>query len=143
VKRAWVVVSLLVASPALTEAQTSDTAPAETRSSVLIRCDDCGVIESIRETETARPGGPPNTSSTEPIGLIMYVPVGRKSSKDEMYVGSVGNREWQERTQNTRYEFTVRMNNGRYTFAQKQGVSDLAIGDRVRVNRGQIERVTE
>ena len=39
----------------------------------------------------------------------MHIPVGRKSSDDKLYVGSVGNREWQERTQNTRYEFTVRM----------------------------------
>ena len=96
-------------------------------------------------TRDPNPNTNPNTNTNAsptpgaPIGLIWYIPVG-KGVKEEAYVGSVGNREWQERTQNTRYEFTVRMDNGNYQFAQKQGVSDLSVGERVKMSRGQIER---
>jgi len=148
VRRA-LVASLAMIAPTAAGAQSPMPSAADPAISVVMRCQECGTIESIREIEATRSTGTPqsnpntntNASPTpgSPIGLIWYIPVG-KGVKEEAYVGSVGNREWQERTQNTRYEFTVRMYNGNYQFAQKQGVSDLSVGERVKVSRGQIER---
>ena len=66
--------------------------------------------------------------------------MGPGRNKEDSFAGSVGNREWQNRINNTRYEFTVRMDDGDFHLVQKNGVSDLRVGDRVRVDRGQIER---
>ena len=52
----------------------------------------------------------------------------------------MGNREWQNRISTTRYEFTVRMDDGEFRVVNKDGVSDLRVGDRVRVDGGRIER---
>ena len=111
--------------------------------SVVMRCQDCGTIQSVREVQEARSPSRPGTSSESPIGLVMYIPLGRKSSTDTSYVGSVGTPEWQARTNSTRYEFTVRMDDGNYRMVARQGVSDLSTGDRVKVSQGQIERWTQ
>jgi outer membrane lipoprotein SlyB len=68
----------------------------------------------------------------------MYIPLGRKSGNDDAFVGSVGSRQWQERTTTTRYEFIVRMEDGNYRTVPRQGVSDFSVGDRVRMAQGQI-----
>jgi outer membrane lipoprotein SlyB len=108
--------------------------------SVVMRCKDCGVVNSIREIQQPRQGGLPNLPSESPIGLVMYIPLGRGAKETGTYAGSVGSREWQQRTISTRYEFTVRMDDGDYRSAQKDGVSDLQVGDRVRLSDGKIER---
>src|SRR5215217_3188498 len=114
----------LSALAAVAGAQT--TSGTDGRSSVVMRCQDCGSIESIRETEAARRSvasdaarSGSSSAPAGPIGLVMYIPVGKGSSNNDSYVGSVGNRQWQERTQNTGYEFTVRMDSGNYQFAHK------------------------
>ena len=108
--------------------------------SVIIRCQDCGVINSIREIQQPRAGAPSNLAPEGPIGLVMYIPFGRGANTSGSYAGSVGSREWQQRVTSTHYEFTVRMDDGDFRLVQKDGISDLQVGDRVRLNRGQIER---
>lgn len=111
--------------------------------SAVIRCQDCATIESIREVQEARAVSPLGTASASPIGLVMYIPLGRKTGTDDAYVGSVGSRQWQERTANTRYEFTVRMDDGTYRLVPRQGVSDFGVGDRVKLTQSQIEHSTQ
>jgi hypothetical protein len=121
-------------------AQPTTTPVPDSGVSVVMRCQDCGVVNSIREIQQPRQGAPSNLASGSPIGLVIYIPLGRGANETGSYAGSVGSREWQQRTLSTRYEFTVRMDDGDFRLAQKDGVSDLQVGDRVRLSRGQIER---
>ena len=109
--------------------------------SIMLRCKQCGTINSIREVQQVREGATPGLGPDAPIGLVIYIPMGPGRNKEDSFAGSVGNREWQNRINNTRYEFTVRMDDGDFQLVQKNGVSDLRVGDRVRVDRGQIERL--
>ena len=108
--------------------------------SVVMRCQECGVINSIREIQQPREGATPGLGPNSPIGLVIYIPMGPGRDKADSFAGSVGNREWQNRINSTRYEYTVRMYNGDFRLVQKDGVSDLQVGDRVRVDGGRIER---
>jgi hypothetical protein len=69
----------------------------------------------------------------------MSIPLGRKPAPERPFVGSVGSRQWQERSSNTRYEFIVRMDDGSSRTVSRPGVSDFSIGDRVKVDQLQIE----
>ena len=124
-------------------AQTSTPSAPDAGMSVVMRCKDCGTIESIREVQETRAVLPPGTVSASPIGLVMYIPIGRKTGVDDPYVGSDGTRQWQERTASARYEFTVRMEDGTYKLVPRLGVSDFGVGDRVRVNQSQLEHWTQ
>jgi outer membrane lipoprotein SlyB len=108
--------------------------------SVVMRCKQCGIINSVREIQQVREGATPGLGPDAPVGLVIYIPTGPGSRKGDSFAGSVGNREWQNRITSTRYEFTVRMDDGDYRLVQKDGVSDLRVGDRVRVEGGRIER---
>ena len=66
--------------------------------------------------------------------------MGPGRGRADSFAGSVGNREWQNRINSTRYEFTVRMDDGDFRLVQKDGVSDLRVGDRVRLDGERIER---
>ena len=120
------------------------------RDSIILRCQDCGVIQSIRETQQRRSPATSNVGSAVPasniggdmpVGLVLYIPAGPRSREDTPYVGPVGSREWQNVATTTTYEFTVRMDDGAFRFAQRDGVSDLQVGDRVQLVGGKIERI--
>ncbi|MDB5809080.1 MAG: hypothetical protein JWN94_1202 [Betaproteobacteria bacterium] len=108
--------------------------------SVVFRCKQCGVVNAIREVQQTREGTTPGLGPDAPVGLVLYIPTGPGSRQGGQFAGSVGNREWQNRISSTTYEFTVRMDDGDYRVVTKNGVSDLQIGDRVRVDGGRIER---
>ena len=137
---ATVIASLSIATAFQVDAQRSDIPQATPpQDSVVMRCQECGTIESIREVQEriAEPTGTPVSTSG------MYIPLGKKTSASDTYVGSVGSHQWQERTETTRYEFTVRMDSGAYRVLPREGVSDFATGDRVKVTKGQIEHTTQ
>jgi outer membrane lipoprotein SlyB len=108
--------------------------------SVVMRCKQCGVINSIREVQQARDGMTPGLGPDSPVGLVIYIPMGPGRNKGDSFAGSVGNREWQNRINSTHYEFTVRMDDGDFRLVQKDGASDLQVGDRVRIDGTRIER---
>ena len=108
--------------------------------SVVMRCKQCGTINAVREVQQARQGATPGLGPEAPIGLVIYIPMGPGRNKTDSFAGSVGNREWQNRINNTRYEFTVRMDDGDFRLVQKDGVSDLRAGDRVRLDGERMER---
>ena len=108
--------------------------------SVVMRCRQCGVINSIREVQQTREGTTPGLGIDSPVGLVLYIPMGPGRRQGEAFAGSVGNREWQNRISSTRYEYTVRMDDGDFRSVSRDGVSDLQVGDRVRVDGNRIER---
>jgi outer membrane lipoprotein SlyB len=130
---------LSIAATYEVDAQRSTEPVRDAGMSVVMRCQDCGSIQSIREAQEARAASPPGTASASPVGLVMYIPLGRKAGAESAFVGSAGSRQWQERTTNARYEFIVRMDDGNYRTVSRQGVSDFTVGDRVKVNQLQIE----
>ncbi|MCE9638992.1 MAG: hypothetical protein K8S22_02385 [Betaproteobacteria bacterium] len=130
------VLSLAPLPPALAQPAGATPVP----DSIIVRCRQCGTINSIREVQQYREGATPNAGADAPIGLVIYIPMGPGRNKSDSFAGSVGNREWQNRVSNTRYEFTVRMDDGDFQLVQKNGASDFRVGERVRVDRGQLER---
>lgn len=118
----------------------AQSAPTPVPDSIIMRCRDCGVIHSVREVQRAREGAPATVGGGAPIGFVLYIPTGPGASRGDAYVGSVGTREWQNLTTSTSYEYTVRMDDGDFRLVQRQGVSDLQVGERVRVTDGRIER---
>jgi hypothetical protein len=140
---AAVVAVLSISATYSVEAQRSTEPVPAGGPSVVMRCQDCGTIQSIREAQGARTVSPAGTTSESPVGLVMYIPLGRKPATESAFVGSAGSRQWQERTSNARYEFIVRMDDGNYRTVSRQGVSDFTIGDRVKVNQSQIEHWTQ
>jgi outer membrane lipoprotein SlyB len=132
---------LTLAAAAQVLAQPAGTRPVpDGSSSVVMRCKQCGVVNSIREIQRAREGATPGLGPDSPVGLVIYIPMGPGREKADSFAGSVGNREWQNRINSTRYEFTVRMDDGDFRVVEKDGISDLQVGDRVRLDRGGIER---
>ena len=111
----------------------------QVQDSIMMRCSQCGVINSIREVQQQREGATPGLGRDMPVGLVISIS-SSPGSRSDSFAGSVGNREWQNRINSTRYEFTVRMDDGNFRLVQKDGVSDLQVGDRVRVDGGRIER---
>jgi len=142
-KFAVIVATLSIAAACEVDAQLVEPPARDAGVSVVIRCNDCGTIESIREVQETRAALTPGTAPASPIGLVMYVPIGRKAGAEQAYVGSVGTRQWQERTASARYEFTVRMDDGSYRFIPRQGVSDFAVSNRVKVTQLEIEHFTQ
>ena len=114
--------------------------PDSSVNSVVMRCRQCGVVNAIREVQQQREGTTPGLGADSPVGLVLYIPTGPGSKRGDAFAGSVGNREWQNRINSTRYEFTVRMDDGEFRVVNKDGVSDLQVGDRVRIDGGRIER---
>jgi outer membrane lipoprotein SlyB len=141
-RRQFVVAAAILSLAALHQvvAQPITTPVPDSGVSVVMRCQECGVVNSIREIQQPREGTQPNVPAESPIGLVVYIPFGRGASPGDSYAGSVGSREWQQRTNSTRYEFTVRMDDGNFRLVQKDGISDLQVGERVRVSGGRIER---
>ena len=140
--RAFLAAVLALAAIADVNSQPAGTRPVPDGNinSVVMRCRQCGVINSIREIQQARDGATPGLGPDAPVGLVLYIPVGPGSRQGDGYAGSVGNREWQNRISSTRYEYTVRMDDGDYRVVNKDGMSDLQVGDRVKIDGGRIER---
>ena len=138
--RAYVAAALfaLAALPDEAPAQPAGSTPMP--DSVVMRCRQCGVINSIREVQQTREGSTPGLGIDSPVGLVLYIPVGPGRRQGDAFAGSVGNREWQNRITSTRYEFTVRMDDGDFRSVNKDGPSDLQVGDRVRLDGARIER---
>ena len=108
--------------------------------SVVMRCRQCGVVNSVREVQQQREGTTPGLGPDSPVGLVLYIPMGPGRKQGDAFAGSVGNREWQNRISSTRYEYTVRMDDGDFRSVSRDGVSDLQVGDRVRLDGNRIER---
>ena len=138
--RSYTAAAALLALAALSQVFAQPAGTAQVPDSIMMRCKQCGIVNSIREIQQARQGTTPGLGPDSPIGLVIYIPTGPGSNRADGYAGSVGNREWQNRINSTRYEYTVRMDDGDFRLVQKDGVSDLRVGDRVRVEGTRIER---
>lgn len=138
--RAYLAAALLAFAALPDEAPAQPAGSTVMPDSVVMRCRQCGVINSIREIQQQREGTTPGLGVDSPVGLVLYIPMGPGRKQGDAFAGSVGNREWQNRISSTRYEYTVRMDDGDFRSVSKDGVSDLQVGDRVRLEGNRIER---
>jgi hypothetical protein len=113
------------------------------------RCDNCGVIRSIREVQSQRPIPVPKPlqgeatdrgmSSGVLVGAVVALPMGDGSSGSRPYVGGVGTPEMRSRFTETTYEIVVRFDSGALTRVQRNDGASFRVGDRVRVRGVQME----
>jgi len=110
--------------------------PAEVPAPPQAKCADCGVIRSVRsmskESHVA-------VDSAKPSGLVATVPLG--GGKPQIGSSTKVGRDAVESV--TTWEVIVRMDDGRFTIVTLDDRGDWREGDKVRVERGKLERRTD
>ncbi|MDH4149259.1 MAG: hypothetical protein OEW79_01555 [Betaproteobacteria bacterium] len=111
------------------------------------KCDQCGVIRTIREIQSRREQPVPQAFQNNPatqgpggeiyVGAVAAMPMG----PGESYVGAVGTPEMRNRFTSSSYEITVKLDAGGYTVLQRADGGHYQVGDRVRVRGIQLERL--
>jgi hypothetical protein len=114
------------------------------RKALIGKCENCGVIRSIREIERTRPAptlqgyiASPQYLETRsysdpiigPLFRYTFGPGGGGAG----FVGAAGSPEMQARLKQISYEVALRFDDGRYGLYEQDSVSDLRVGDKVRV----------
>ena len=131
--------AMCLAGPA---AHAADAAVPE-KSSVLIRCSECGMVHNIRRIE--KPVAPernllPNLASSPQPG-------GSGNDTQAMPLFSIGRsgpqRVQREPTVRTAWEVTVRYDNGQFGFVTQDMEPDLKVGDRVRHVENTLEAIPQ
>ena len=84
---AAVAAALSIAAACEVDGQQNPAPARDTGVSVVMRCQDCGTVQSIREVQESRTASLPGAASESPIGLVMHIPLGRKTGTDTTYVG--------------------------------------------------------
>ena len=106
------------------------------------RCDDCGVVLSVREIHRRREAsvertGTPLGGSDRVIGAVIVVmPFGPGSAEAKPVVGAVGTPDMQERMGELSYEVTLRMSDGSLRRFERREGRQYTAGDYVRVSDG-------
>lgn len=101
-------------------------------------CRECGVITSVRELQQERASASTVTQRLPPVGPVFGFTFGGDAPV-KGFVGAVGNQEMRDRLTEISYEVTVRYNDGRYGLVDTRYGADLRVGDRVKVDRNNIE----
>ena len=113
-------------------------------------CRVCGEVRSIREVaaEAPAPVAPQNPahvpstpgSDWAVVGAAVYTPIGRGTQTD-WQVGAVGTPEMAERFDGSSYEIEVRMDDGERKLVRRRDGTRFAIGERVTVSGGMMEKL--
>ena len=113
------------------------------------KCEQCGVIRSIREMQSQRPVDVPQVFQNQQIdsgvggtiytGAVVYLPLGKGA--DKPFVGGVGTPEMRERFSQTSYEVVVQLDSGGTISIQRDDGASFRVGDRVRVRGNQLELI--
>jgi hypothetical protein len=122
--------AVLCAAPAWAQGPADAPAPAQAR------CAECGVIRSVRSMSKESPVA---VDSTKPSGLVASVPLG--GGKPQIGSSTKVGRDAVESV--TTWEVIVRMDDGRFTIITLDDQGDWREGDKVRVERGKLERRTD
>jgi hypothetical protein len=117
-------------------------------------CKSCGVIRSIRQTETEsrRDDVPTYIGSpqyleqrdfSKPIvGPVLGITFG-KGQATSTYVGAAGSETMRRRILQITYEVTVAFDDGRFGLIELPDVGDFRVGDRVKVDGSRLELVKQ
>lgn len=127
------------AAPAQVPVQMASNTPAR------VRCAECGVIESVRETETKGEGSGLGAVGGAVVGGILGHQVGGGRGRDVATVvgavgGAVAGNEVEKRVKSGKsYEITVRLEDGSSRVINEASSPSWRIGDRVKVINGAIQ----
>lgn len=105
-------------------------------------CRQCGTIFEIKSITTERELAKTLDERAPPAGPFINIPLTRKPDA-EARIGVIGSKQMRKRLQETEYEVVVRYDDNRFTLIMVRDVSNLRVGDRVRVIQNRIERIDE
>jgi len=132
--------------PTRTVQPPSDVAPIRETPSVAARCNDCGVIESVREIEARGEGTGLGVVGGAVVGGVLGNQVGGGRGKDVATVlgavgGAVAGNEVERRARTSvNTSVTVRMEAGGTRVVRETGASSWRAGDRVRIVDDRLQR---
>ena len=132
------------AQPAAAKAKTPPPAPVANSAPVRAKCDQCGVIESVREIAVSGEGSGLGAVGGAVVGGLLGNQVGGGSGKKIATVvgvvgGAVAGNEVEKRVKSTQsYEITVRLNDGSTRMIQEANPPSWRNGDQVRIVDGAI-----
>jgi len=145
--------ALLMLVPALHAQAANEGEQRNPDTSVTGKCNDCGVLRSMREIRTERPMQRSDVYVTSPqylstraaepprIGPVISFSWGGRSDATKTQIGAMGSPQMQQRMIDISYELTVRLDDERYALIEQSDVSDLRVGDRVRVQDNRVVRI--
>jgi hypothetical protein len=107
--------------------------PKEVPAPPQAKCAECGVVRSVRSMSRE---SPVTSDSAKPSGLVATVPLG--GGKPQIGSSTRVGRDAVESV--TTWEVIVRMDDGRFTIVTLDDPGDWREGDKVRVERGKLER---
>ena len=102
-------------------------------------CMECAVVYDIRAVTSERQLA--NTLEEHPLqGPFIKIPLsGDRDAQPE--IGAYGSRKMRKQLERTVYEVIVRFDDDRFRLIEVDDISNLHVGDRVRVNQNRIEPV--
>ncbi len=103
-------------------------------------CTECGVIFEIKTITTERELARTLEERAPPTGPFINIPLTAKPGAHPE-VGVIGSRQMRKELQEKEYEVVVRFDDGRFTLIMLRDISNLQVGDRVRVRQNRIEPV--
>jgi hypothetical protein len=145
---------LSVPPPLPADSPPASSAPAKPQPAPKGPCPNCGVIRSIEqmEQERGRDEMPSYISSPQylkqrdfsnPIvGPVLGVTFG-KGQTTQTFVGAAGSETMRRRILQITYAVTVRFDDGRFGLIELQDIDDFRVGDRVRAEGSQLQRIKE
>jgi outer membrane lipoprotein SlyB len=111
-------------------------------------CDRCGTIEAIRQVATKEQwtplGSVPSTADLGPQGMAMYKVGKGFSNEGQVFVGAAGGTVYRTQPNQrniTRWEVTIKMDDGSTRSLTQNYEPLMQVGDKVRVFGAQIELV--
>ena len=105
-------------------------------------CRQCGTIFEIKSITTERELARTLEGRAPPAGPFINIPLtGKSGARAE--IGVTGSRQMRKELQQTKYEVVVRYDDDRFTLIMVRDISNLRVGDRVRVIQNRIERIDQ
>ncbi|UCD68790.1 MAG: hypothetical protein JSW48_01390 [Betaproteobacteria bacterium] len=104
------------------------------------QCRQCGTIFEIKAIRSEREFARTFEERAPPAGPFINIPLTRKPNA-QAEIGVMGSSQMRKELQETEYEVVVRYDDDRFTLIKVRDVSNLRIGDRVRVNQNRIEPI--
>ncbi len=105
-------------------------------------CRQCGTVFEIKSITTERELARTLEERAPPAGPFLNIPLTRKPDA-HAEIGVTGSSQMRKELQQTKYEVIVRYDDNRFTLIMVRDVSNLRVGDRVRVIQNRIERIDQ
>ena len=103
-------------------------------------CRECGTIFDIKAITTEREFARTLEEQAPPAGPFLNIPLTRNPNA-QAEIGVMGSRQMRKELVETEYEVVVRYDDDRFTILRIRDISNMRVGDRVRVIQNRIEPI--